>query len=80
LGVSKTASDEDIRKAYRREAVRWHPDKNAGDKGAEERFKHISEAYDTLKDRNKRFDYDSKLRRGCVFTRTGISSRIAGTQ
>eukprot|EP00611_Tribonema_gayanum_P012578 TRINITY_DN2319_c0_g1_i3.p1 TRINITY_DN2319_c0_g1~~TRINITY_DN2319_c0_g1_i3.p1 ORF type:complete len:319 (-),score=55.75 TRINITY_DN2319_c0_g1_i3:159-1115(-) len=49
---------------YRREAVRWHPDKNAGDKGAEERFKHISEAYDTLKDRNKRFDYDSKLRRG----------------
>jgi len=58
LGVSRSASQEEIKKAYRQLAVKFHPDKNKGDKKAEERFKEISEAYEVLKDPEKRKKYD----------------------
>jgi len=58
LGVDKNASADDIKKAYRKLAVLWHPDKNAGSKESEERFKKISEAYETLSDPVKRRNYD----------------------
>lgn len=58
LGVKKDASADDIKKAYRKLAMKHHPDKNQGDAGAEERFKEISEAYDVLSDEGKRSNYD----------------------
>lgn len=58
LGVNKTASKDDLKKAYRKLAVQYHPDKNAGDKEAERKFKEINEAYDVLKDDQKRAAYD----------------------
>jgi molecular chaperone DnaJ len=58
LGVGKNASDAEIKKAYRKLARQYHPDRNAGDKQAEERFKEISQAYDVLSDADKRKTYD----------------------
>jgi molecular chaperone DnaJ len=58
LGVGKNASDEEIKKAYRKLARQYHPDSNAGDKQAEERFKRISQAHDVLSDPDKRKAYD----------------------
>jgi molecular chaperone DnaJ len=58
LGVGKNASDEEIKKAYRKLARQYHPDRNAGDKKAEERFKEISQAHDVLSDAEKRKAYD----------------------
>jgi len=58
LGVDKKASPEDIKKAYRKLAVKYHPDKNPGDKKAEEKFKQINEAYEVLSDVEKRKNYD----------------------
>lgn len=58
LGVDKKASQEDIKKAYRKLTVQYHPDKNAGDKAAEEKFKQIAEANGVLSDPDKRKKYD----------------------
>ena len=58
LGVSKTATDDEIKKAYRKIALKYHPDKNPGDKEAEEKFKEAAEAYDVLSNADKRARYD----------------------
>src|ERR1022692_3285041 len=58
LGVKKSASADDIRKAFRKLARKYHPDVNPGDKGAEEKFKALSEANDVLSDPKKRKIYD----------------------
>lgn len=58
LGVQRTATDEEIRKAYRKLAMAYHPDRNPGDKEATIKFKQIQEAYDTLTDLNKRARYN----------------------
>src|SRR5215467_3607983 len=58
LGVKKTATPEEIRKAFRKAARKYHPDVNPGDKKAEEKFKEISEANDILSDEKKRKVYD----------------------
>ncbi len=59
LGVSKNATDAEIKKAFRKLAIKYHPDKNKGDKAAEEKFKEINEAYAVLSDPEKRKQYDA---------------------
>lgn len=58
LGVSKGASESEIKKAYHKKAIEFHPDKNPGDKAAEEKFKEAAEAYEVLSDADKRAKYD----------------------
>src|SRR6516225_7865408 len=58
LGVARNASEGDIKKAYRKLARQYHPDRNPGDKQAEARFKEVQEAYDVLNDKTKRAQYD----------------------
>ncbi|HDI79170.1 MAG TPA: J domain-containing protein [Desulfobacteraceae bacterium] len=70
LGVSKNASQDEIKKAYRKLALRYHPDKNKGNKEAEERFKEINEAYAVLSDPEKRKQYD-------MFGAEGFSQRFS---
>ncbi len=70
LGVSKNASDKEIKKAYRKLAMKYHPDHTKGDKAAEERFKKISEAYAVLSDKKKRSQYDT-------FGSTGFRQRYS---
>src|ERR1700712_1723741 len=58
LGVSKSASQDEIKKAYRKTAMDSHPDRNPGDKASEEKFKEAAEAYEILSDADKRAQYD----------------------
>ena len=58
LGVKKSASQDEIKKAYRKQALKYHPDKNPGDTAAEEKFKEATEAYEVLSDETKRQQYD----------------------
>ncbi len=58
LEVSKSATQDEIKKAYRKKALQFHPDRNPGDSDAEKRFKEISEAYEVLSDETKRQSYD----------------------
>lgn len=58
LGVSKNAANDELKKAYRKMALKYHPDKNPDDKAAEEKFKEAAEAYEVLSDQNKRSRYD----------------------
>ncbi|MBI4551062.1 MAG: J domain-containing protein [Candidatus Latescibacteria bacterium] len=71
LGVPETATEEDVKKAYRRLAKQYHPDRQPGDKAAEERFKEIAAAYGVLSDPEKRHEYDQHRRFGRVHWRTG---------
>ena len=64
LGVAENATDEDIKSAFRKLAMKHHPDKNQGDPGAEEQFKSINEAYSVLSDRQKRAEYDHIKKHG----------------
>ena len=71
LGVSREASDEEIKKAYRRLAMKYHPDRNNGDKAAEEKFKQVGEAYSVLGDAQKRAAYDR-------YGKAGVDPNAAG--
>ena len=71
LGVNKSASDDEIKKAFRKLAVKYHPDKNPGDKTAESKFKEANEAYEVLKDKEKRARYDQ-------FGHAGVNGGAAG--
>ncbi len=71
LGVKKDASDDEIKKAFRKLAIKYHPDKNPGNKEAEEKFKEANEAYSVLSDKTKRQRYDQ-------FGHAGVGSSAAG--
>lgn len=59
LGVPRTATSDEIKKAYRKLAMKYHPDKNKGDKASETKFKEISAAYEVLSDEKKRKNFDT---------------------
>ncbi len=73
LGVPHSASADDIKKAYRKLAMQYHPDRNVGDPEAEAMFKEAQEAYDVLKDTDKRLQYDIAN----VFVTTGTDAQEA---
>ncbi|CAD7939469.1 unnamed protein product, partial [Amoebophrya sp. A25] len=61
LGVGKSAGGDEIKKQYRKLALKWHPDKNKGSREAEETFKRVAEAYSVLQDAQKRKEYDAQI-------------------
>ena len=71
LGVSRDASSAQIKKAYKKLAMKYHPDRNAGDKKSEEKFKELSEAYEVLSDSSKRQTYDQFGHEGMNTFRSG---------
>jgi molecular chaperone DnaJ len=73
LGVSKTATADEIKKAYRKQALKYHPDRNPGDKDAEDKFKEATEAYEVLSNAQKRQNYDQ-------FGHAGVSGAGFGSQ
>lgn len=75
LGIQKNATEDEIKKAYRNLAFKYHPDRNPGDKSAEENFKKINEAYSVLSDSSKRAQYDSDMYNG----NAGAQSQGYGT-
>lgn len=78
LGVSKDASDQDIKKAYRKLAQQYHPDKHKGDKDAEKKFKEANEAYEVLSDQQKRAQYDQFGSAGAGFGGGGGGAGFQG--
>jgi len=71
LGVSKSAAADEIKKAYRKMAIKYHPDKNPGDKAAEDNFKEAAEAYEVLSNAEKKQRYDQ-------FGHAGVGSSASG--
>lgn len=71
LGIAKNATAEEIKKAYRQKAIKYHPDKNPGDQSSEDKFKEAAEAYEVLRDENKRARYDQ-------FGHAGMSGAAGG--
>src|SRR5512136_1645202 len=71
LGVNRTASEDELKSAYRKLALKFHPDKNPGNKEAEEKFKEAAEAYEVLSDDNKRARYDQ-------YGHAGVGSAAGG--
>ena len=71
LGVNKDATDDDLKKSYRRLAMKWHPDRNPDNPKAEEHFKEAKEAYEILADANKRAAYDQ-------FGHAGVNPQAGG--
>ncbi len=80
LGINKTASADEIKKAFRKLAVKYHPDRNPGDKTAEDKFKEISEAYEVLSDPEKRKKYDQFGQYWQQATPNGRTSSGGGTK
>src|SRR5919206_4963871 len=80
LEIDRTASEDQVKKAYRKLAMKYHPDRNNGSKDAEERFKEITEAYDVLRDPQKRAAYDrygeAGLRGGGGFHHVDLSEAL----
>jgi curved DNA-binding protein len=74
LGVTKNASSSEIKKAYRTLAIKYHPDRNLGNKAAEEKFKDINEAYEILSDQTRRVQYDQSLNRKKFINKTGLGN------
>jgi len=80
LGVARGASHDEIRKAFRKLARRYHPDNNPGDQAAEEKFIEANGAHETLSDPDKRKQYDEMLRLGAFDPRTGRPGGQGGFQ
>ena len=84
LGIDRDATDDEIKKCYRQLALKYHPDRNPGDKEAEEKFKEAAEAYEVLRDVEKRQIYDQYGHEGLQGTGGGGSEQpvsfVSGTE
>src|SRR5690554_7895957 len=78
LGVPKSADEKEVKKAYRRLAMKYHPDRNPGDKEAEEKFKEATEAYEVLSDANRRAAYDQIGHAGADAAAAGAGGGVGG--